>query len=76
MRSRSASENDSEARHLETDLQDLPEPLRTQIRQQLFLAQPSDIPALEQIATTLHANGHAAAAARVRQKIAQLKGLV
>jgi hypothetical protein len=66
-------EHADESRALEADLAELPEPMRTQTRQALFLAQPADLPQLAVLAQTMRASGWNRAAARVEQKIGQLQ---
>ncbi len=60
---------------LAADLAEIPDPvLREQVLKLLFTASPVDAPALETLAATLDAKGYKRAAARIRAKIAQLKG--
>lgn len=74
LHTRSKAEHADESRQLEDDLQEVPDPMRSELRSMIFLTQPSDVPQLEIIAATLETKGYARAAARIRARIAQLKG--
>lgn len=76
MAAKSSPKKEDDGAALAADLAEIPDPvLREQVLKVLWTAGAADLSSLEVLASTLEAKGYTKAAARVRQKIAQIKSM-